>query len=61
MDELLTINELSAFLKIPKSTIYSWCYQKKLPYIKMGGLLRFRKPAIERWLKEQGREEVRWK
>jgi len=39
--QLLTIDELSAYLKISRFTIYDWVYRKKVPFIKLGRHLRF--------------------
>lgn len=47
----LDINELSEWLKIPKPTIYDYTYQKKIPFVKIGKLLRFPLSVIESWLK----------
>ena len=48
--EVLTIQELSAYLKIPKSTLYKLVREGKVPCQKVGRHWRFRKPAIDRWL-----------
>ena len=54
MDEnpghVLTIDELSAYLKIPKSTLYKLVREGKVPSQKVGRHWRFRKEAIDRWL-----------
>ncbi|MDI6852984.1 MAG: helix-turn-helix domain-containing protein [Deltaproteobacteria bacterium] len=56
MDEypggVLTIEELSAYLKIPKSTLYKLVREGKIPSQKVGRHWRFRKMAIDRWLEE---------
>ncbi len=56
MDEkpgaILTIDELSAYLKIPKSTLYKLVREGKVPCQKIGRHWRFRKEAIDRWLEE---------
>jgi excisionase family DNA binding protein len=56
MDEklgaVLTIDELSAYLKIPKSTLYKVVREGKVPCQKIGRHWRFRKEAIDRWLEE---------
>ena len=54
--DILTIDELSAYLKIPKSTAYKLCQESKIPGQKVGRHWRFRKEAIDRWL-EAGNEE----
>ncbi|MFQ5745144.1 MAG: helix-turn-helix domain-containing protein [Acidobacteriota bacterium] len=47
---VLTINELAAYLKIPKSTLYKLAQEGKIPSQKVGRHWRFRKQAIDRWL-----------
>ncbi len=51
-DDVLTIKELSAYLKIPKSTLYKLVREGKIPSQKIGRHWRFRKRAIDRWLEE---------
>ncbi|HEX03541.1 MAG: helix-turn-helix domain-containing protein [Deltaproteobacteria bacterium] len=61
MDEkpgaVMTIEELSAYLKIPKSTLYKLVREGKVPSQKVGRHWRFRKEAIDRWLDETQAEE----
>ena len=56
---LLTIKDLSACLNIPRSTLYAWVHQGKIPFYKIHGLIRFRLKAIVRWLKTFYREEAK--
>ena len=55
---LMNAEEAAKFLGIKKSTVYAWVAQRRLPYIKVGHLLKFRPRALERWLKE--REIRQW-
>jgi len=48
--DVLTIGELSTYLKIPKSTLYKIVREGKVPSQKVGRHWRFRKVAIDRWL-----------
>ena len=61
MDEkpgaVMTIEELSAYLKIAKSTLYKLVREGKVPSQKVGRHWRFRKKAIDRWLDEMRVEE----
>ena len=50
--DVLTISELSAYLKIPKSTLYKLVREGKVPCQKVGRHWRFRKMAVDRWLEE---------
>ena len=52
-DKLLTIQKLCELLRAKKSYVYWLTYQKKIPYIKMMGHLRFRKSAIDECLNSQ--------
>ena len=51
-DDILTIEELSVYLKIPKSTLYKLVREGKVPSQKVGRHWRFLKEAINRWLDE---------
>ncbi len=52
----LNIHELSDFLGICVNTIYSWVSQDKIPFVKVGHLLRFDVPKIEAWLAKREHE-----
>lgn len=48
---LLNVEELSAYLSLPKPTIYSWVSLRRIPgVVKLGRALRFEKEAIDRWI-----------
>ncbi|MDD3012385.1 MAG: helix-turn-helix domain-containing protein [Candidatus Gastranaerophilales bacterium] len=47
MQTLLDVTQLAQMLKIEVSTIYDWVHKKKIKYIKIGRLLRFRQEDIE--------------
>ncbi len=53
MAELMNIEELAAYLKLEKQTLYNWLHEKKISGIKIGHVWRFDKKAIDRWLKAQ--------
>ena len=50
--DVLTIEELADYLKIPKSTLYKLVREGKIPSQKIGRHWRFRKGAIDHWLGE---------
>ncbi|HRI88381.1 MAG TPA: helix-turn-helix domain-containing protein [Candidatus Hydrogenedentes bacterium] len=52
LSPVLTIDELSDYLKIAKSTLYKLAQGGKLPGQKVGKHWRFRKEAVDRWLEE---------
>jgi excisionase family DNA binding protein len=51
-DEILTIHELSAYLKLNEKTAYRLTASGDIPGFKVGGSWRFRKSEIDRWIKE---------
>ena len=57
-NRLLTTQEVCELLKVSKTYIYWLTHQKKIPYIKMQGHLRFRQSDIDEWLRSQ-KVEVR--
>jgi excisionase family DNA binding protein len=55
--ELLNTRETSEFLGISKNTLYEWIVQKKIPYFKVGRLVKFKREDLEGWLKKKKMEE----
>lgn len=53
----LDIKELSGYLKIKPSTLYAWAARRKIPSIKIHGLIRFEKEAIDLWLESFTKSE----
>lgn len=52
--DVLTIEDLSGYLKIPKSTLYKLVREGKIPCQKIGRHWRFHKEAVDNWLSKQG-------
>ena len=44
------MNEVSQYLRIPKSTIYKFTMDKKIPFFKVGRRIRFNKTSIDKWV-----------
>jgi excisionase family DNA binding protein len=56
MPELLTIKEAAACLKVSEETLRKWRAQGAGPPVaKLGRHLRYRKDALDQWVKEQER------
>jgi excisionase family DNA binding protein len=53
LDSVLTIDELAAYLKIAKSTLYKLAQENKVPGQKVGRHWRFHREAVDAWLKNQ--------
>ena len=51
-DQVLTIEELAAYLKVSKSTLYKLVQEGKVPGQKVGKHWRFRRQTIAKWLDE---------
>jgi len=49
-DIVMTITELSAYLKISKSTLYKLAQEGKVPGQKVGRHWRFHREVIDEWL-----------
>lgn len=49
---LFTLDELSDYLRIPKSSLYKQVQAGKIPSIKIGRHLRFSAAAIDLWIEE---------
>lgn len=49
-DEVLTIKEVSAFLKVTERTIYSLLADQAIPAFKVGGQWRFRRSDLVKWM-----------
>jgi excisionase family DNA binding protein len=52
-NNLMTIDDLSDYLKVTRRTIYEWLKGKKIPAIKLIGQWRFKKDKIDAWLDNQ--------
>ena len=52
-DEIMTLKELSVYLKLPKSTVYKLVQDGRIPGQKLGKQWRFGKKAINEWLNNQ--------
>lgn len=46
----MTFNEVVVYLKAKESHVRSLVYRNKIPYSKLGELLRFHRPTIDDWL-----------
>jgi excisionase family DNA binding protein len=49
---VLTIDELSDYLKISKSTLYKLAQEGSIPGQKVGKHWRFPKDAVDQWLRQ---------
>jgi excisionase family DNA binding protein len=52
-DEIFTLDELAAYLKVGKRTLYRLAAQGEIPAFKVGGTWRFRQSEIDQWIHDQ--------
>ncbi len=52
-DEIMTLKDVSEYLKIAEKTLYGYVQKGLLPGIKIGSAWRFRKADIDAWLEDQ--------
>lgn len=57
MGVFLSIKDVSVYLSIRVSTLYSWCNKGLIPHYKVHGLLRFKKDEIDVWMTTFHKEE----
>lgn len=44
------VKELAQYLDIKTETVYAWIQQRKIPYTKIGRLVKFETIEIEKWI-----------
>ena len=52
---VMTVAEVAAYLRIPRSSVYKLAQYGKIPCQKVGRHWRFRRQAVERWLEAAAR------
>ncbi len=48
--KLLSVDDVSESLGVPKSTIRYWCFTKRISYYKIGRHLKIEKSELEKFL-----------
>lgn len=56
--EILTLDEVAAYLKAGKRTIYRLAAARKIPAFKVGGTWRFSRSEIDGWIRQQSIDVV---
>lgn len=54
--EILSLEEMSRYLKVSKQVIYKLVQRGKIPSFKLGRRLRFRKSKVDSWI-DKGEQE----
>ena len=52
-DEILTVKEVAAYLKIAEKTAYRLTAKGEIPGFKVGGTWRYKKTELDAWIGQQ--------
>ena len=58
MPNLLTIDEAAELLRLTRSTLYKYTMSKRIPYVRLNGVLRFDADRLSRWVTERSVEPL---
>lgn len=50
--KLLTVEEIAELFQTSTSTIYRWVHKREIPFVKLGGKLRFSPDEIQEYIKQ---------
>ena len=56
--EVLNADEVSSWLRIPKSTLYKLCCEGQIPCAKIGKHWRFDREMVKSWFEKRVRETI---
>ena len=59
MDTLMTITDVAEKMQLTEAAIRKFILQKTVPYIKIGGSIRFNPSEIEEWIKTYRNSKLR--
>lgn len=51
-NDIMTLEEVAAYLKVKPQTIYTWAQEKRIPAAKLGKEWRFKKSIIDEWFNQ---------
>lgn len=57
-DAVMTVKEVSTYLRLAESTVYKLAQEGQLPGRKVGGAWRFSRKGIEGWLGERPLDSI---
>ena len=49
-NDIMTLEEVAAYLRLKPQTIYTWAQEKRIPAAKLGKEWRFKKSLIDEWI-----------
>ena len=51
-DDIMTLEEVAAYLRLKPQTIYTWAQEKRIPAAKLGKEWRFKRSMIDTWFEQ---------
>jgi excisionase family DNA binding protein len=57
-ERLLTLKEAASLLAVKPRTMYAWVAERRIPFSKVGRLLRFDRVALLAWAASQAQENL---
>lgn len=55
--EIMSIDEVARYLNLKSQTIRNWTSQRKIPSVKIGGSVRYKKLEIDKWLEQKNKSQ----
>jgi len=49
----MSVPEAAAYTGVKPDTIYTWVSQRRIPFTKMGKLVKFDVELLDKWIKEK--------
>jgi PTS system nitrogen regulatory IIA component len=49
-NQIMTLEEVADYLRVSERTVYNWVKEGKIPCGKIGGVWRFRRDLVEKWV-----------
>jgi len=59
MPTLLTPDEAAKLLRLSKSSLYKYCMERRVPFVKYEGKLLFSAERLEKWIVDRSVEPIR--
>lgn len=50
---LINVQEVAQLLNMAVTTVYKMVSQRRIPFVKIGGALKFDPTQVERWIQDQ--------
>ncbi len=50
--KLLTLDEAASYIGLSRLTMYEWVSKRKIEYVKVGRLVKFKQHALDAWIEK---------